>query len=109
MTKVVARITRYSPPGQAFCRAISRDDPVWVIGEYFPDNINYDIYNEVVLIMSERVRQALINMAGPDPEVIEDYLKIALSTPDEWTLVPEDEWPDEVCAAVAEKTLLGEI
>lgn len=39
----------------------------------------------------------------------EDYLSfLCQGDDDQWTIVPEEEWPDEVLAALAKRALLGE-
>lgn len=91
---VVAKVTQYSTTAvqEDIVKAITPETPAWVIGQYVSDLKDYDLEHETIII-------------GP-PELTS--MSLMHDMYDKWELPPPEEWPDEVCAALAKRALLGE-
>ena len=98
---VVAKVTRYCT--EMHCDPlphVTPETPVWIIGRFIR-NPDYDTNNEETLIAPE--------FSDDELEAMDWDGSYSLSRVcDEWELVPENEWPDEVYAAIAKRALLGE-
>lgn len=103
--RVVAKVTLYRYANDKRLPFVTDKSPAWVMGEYIGDMPEYDLDGEVTLILPTRAQKWLEQQddGGWDGQL---YLNRVY---DEWELVPEEDWPDEVWAAIARKTLLGEI
>ena len=100
----IVRFTRFHPDGNYEWNAAST--PLW--GEVVASNASHD-FN---VIMFYAVGNKNDPRDGDNFEMMhEDGFPIScwVNGHDEWEIVPEDEWPDEICVALAKWRLLNEL
>lgn len=103
---VVAKVTLYCAREDWQSKTITPETPAWMVGAYTDDK-DWDIAGEVLLIEPPGLAEemAAFNLKNKSDQ----WETLGLNRQmDEWTLVPEEEWPDEVYAALAKRALLGE-
>jgi len=100
--RIVVKVTRYIAHTNAVVPQITPESPVWLSGYYQPEAFDYNIEGEKFICGPEIPKKTMVDLEWDG-----DYGLMA-SVGDKWKIIPENQWPDEVCVALAKRALLGE-